>query len=465
MLMAKGKNQKMRPVSMGDRVKVKISGMNHQGDGVCRYQDFTVFVPYALEDEEVTLEIIQVKSSYAVGTIIEISKPAAFRVEPPCPVYYECGGCQLQHMSYNQQLKFKQQKVYDALTRIGGLPHVEVQPVLGARNQWNYRNKVQMPMGWHNGELISGFYMHGTHDLVKVDRCLIQHEEINRTIQTARKILKNYNTSVYDEKTNDGFLRHLMVRNSERTQDQMLVLVTNGQCESKWTEALAALKLEMSDLNGIIENVNTKRTNVVLGHESIVHYGEDAIYDYIGSYKFQVSSKSFFQVNPEQVEVLYKTVVDYAEPKRHDTIVDAYCGIGTISMFLAEHAGLVVGIESIPDAIENAIRNSADNGIQNATFVCGQVEDVLPGLIEAYPNISTLVVDPPRAGCDRKVIETIISTDIQKLIYVSCNPASLARDMAILTNSGYAICRIQPVDMFPQTHHIETVVLMSRVEE
>lgn len=454
--------KKVLPIQKNDIYKVLITGLNHEGDGVAKVKDFTVFVKRALPGEELKIRITKTKSSFAYAKIEEILKPSPSRVEPNCPVYKRCGGCHLQHMDYQAQLKFKWQIVADSLKRIGKFENINILPTIGSNEEWYYRNKAQFPIGESEGGLISGFYASRTHQIVEVDRCIIQHADSNEMVETAKKILSDSGVSAYCEETGKGFIRHIITKNAFATGQKMLILVTNGRKFPNKDKVVKKLMEKIPDITSLIQNVNSEKTNVILGKESIVLAGSPAIVDIIGGLKFKISSLSFYQVNPLQTEILYRKALEYALLDQSKTVIDAYCGIGTITLFLAQKAGKVYGVEVVENAIEDAKENARINGIENAEFIVGRAEEVIPQLYRQGVRADVIVVDPPRKGCDEALLEIITRMGPERVVYVSCNPSTLARDLRCLADGGYEIIEVQPVDMFPQTHHIECVVLLKR---
>lgn len=429
---------------------VEISGLGTSGEGVGRLDDFTIFVEGALPSEKVSAEIIEVKKNYAVGKLVKILRESSERVEPICPIYESCGGCQLQHLSYAAQLVWKRRQVVDAVERIGKLRGVEIFPTLGMKNPLRYRNKMQFPVGKN---LAIGCYARGTHKIIDTDSCLIQKESADAVLAAVKKILRRYKVTPYDEDTHKGILRHVMSRVGF-DGELMIVLVTATKTLPNDKSIVKAIRAELPAVTSIQQNIQTFRNNVILGRETKILYGKPTIKDKIGKLEFNISARSFFQVNTAQAEVLYRTAKDFAELTGKEILIDAYCGTGTIGLFMAKSAYKILGIEIVREAIDDAKKNARENKIRNAEFLVGDVVKILPRL-ETYADV--VVVDPPRAGCDRKVLETFAALKPARIIYVSCNPATLARDLKILAELGYATKKIQPVDMFPQSSHVESV--------
>ncbi|MEF9959937.1 MAG: 23S rRNA (uracil(1939)-C(5))-methyltransferase RlmD [Niameybacter sp.] len=444
--------------------EITITDIGTNGEGVGKINDFVVFVPEAITGDTLEIKILKVKKNLAYGKIEKILSPSPSRNSETCEVAKKCGGCQLQHMSYAAQLEWKQSKVYNALTRIGGLKDVEVLPTIGMETPAHYRNKAQYPIRKENGKVQIGFYMSRTHKVVDWSTCGIQDPRCEQIIELVKNFLEVNNISIYDEEVHKGLVRHLMIKTGFYTGEIMVCLVINGNELPHSDKLLETLK-EVEGLASVLLNVNKARTNVILGHEIKVLEGREYIVDTIGDLKFKISALSFFQVNPVQTKVLYDQALAYAELNGSETVWDAYCGIGTISLFLAQKAKQVYGVEIVAPAIENARENASLNGLDNVQFFVGKAEEVIP---EQYANgltADTIVVDPPRKGCEVALLETLVKMNPQKIVYVSCDPATLARDLGYLAEYGYKVEKVQPVDMFPHTTHVETVVLMTKVEK
>ena len=440
----------MLPVEKNKIYDVEILGLGTNGEGVGRLNDFTIFIEGALPAEKVTAEIIEVKKNYAVGKLQKILRESSERVKPFCPIYNECGGCQLQHLSYAAQLAWKRRQVVDAVERIGKLHGVEILDTLGMENPLRYRNKMQFPVGKN---LATGCYARGSHKIVDTDSCLIQKESADKVLAAVKKILRRLKISPYDEDSRKGILRHIMSRVGFNGE-VMLVLVTAVKNLPNEKSIIKAIRAELPEVSTIQQNIQAFHNNVILGRETKILYGKPAIKDKIGNLEFNISARSFFQVNTAQAEVLYRTAKDFAQLGGREILIDAYCGTGTIGLFMAKNAYKVLGIEIVREAIDDAKRNARENKIRNAEFIVGDVVKVLPHL-EIYADV--VVVDPPRAGCDKKVLETFAAMKPARIVYVSCNPATLARDLAILSEWGYTAKKIQPVDMFPFSSHVEAV--------
>lgn len=441
-----------------------IISQGYEGEGVAKIDGtFPVFIQGALVGEKVKVKIVKAKKNYAYGKLIEIIEESEERCTPDCNVYKRCGGCKLQHSTYNNQLNFKWQRVKDCIDKIGKLNPELVKYPLGMNEPWRYRNKVQLPIGLVNGEVKIGFFAERSHEIIDMKKCLIQDEIADKVVELTRQwIIKNnikpYNIDgQYDE---NGILRHIMIRRGFTTNEVMVVLVTNGTELPHKDEFVNSIIENIPGIKSVIQNVNSKPTNVILGLECITLWGEDTISDYIGEFKFNISPLSFFQVNPEQTEVLYSKALEFAGLSGEETVFDAYCGTGTITLFLSKKAKKVYGVEIIPQAIDNAWINAKENNVDNVEFYVGESEVVIPDLINKGVKADVIVVDPPRKGCDKKLLDAITSINAQKIVYVSCDPSTLARDLVILEENGYITQEVQPVDMFPQTAHIENVALL-----
>jgi len=544
------------PVSKNEIVTVEIVGLTHEGEGVGRVDGFTLFVRGALPGERVQAKVLKVKKQYGYAKLLELLETSPDRVSAPCDIYNQCGGCQLQHMSYEAQLSWKRQHVVDNLQRIGKLQvagtdgqdvnagagraegggagggtagveagngvgagmaagdaavadgepsggardgagsveraeqiGIRVHDTLGMSDPWRYRNKAQVPVGMSGagfggnavpsrakgarqaerpataeGELIAGFYAQGSHRIIDMDRCLIQDERNDAVVRLVKQIGRRLGITAYDEQSGRGLLRHVVVRTGYVSGEMMVVLVTNGSRIPQVEQWIEGIRSELPAVTSIVQNVNKKNTNVIFGDETRVLWGQEVIYDELDGIRFAISARSFYQVNPQQTVALYRKAVEYAGLTGTENVIDAYCGIGTISLFLARQAGQVYGVEIVPEAIEDAKRNAALNGIDNATFEAGPAEVVIPRWKQEGNKPDVIVVDPPRKGCDSELLETILAMQPERVVYVSCNPSTLARDLRVLEDGGYRTVEVQPVDMFPHTTHVECVVGICRVD-
>lgn len=441
---------------------VTIENYGHEGEGVAKIQGFTVFIAGVLKGEVVKVKIIKVNKNYGVGKLLEVIEASEKRVEPVCGTYKRCGGCNLQHYSYEEQLNFKTERVKNVISRIGKLEDVIIHNTLGMGTPYNYRNKVQLPVGATGEEILVGFYAPRSHDIINMDKCYIQDEVGDQVIALTKQWMKKFKISPYDEKSHSGIVRHIMVRKGFKTGEIMVVLVTRSEELPHKQEFIDLIKENITRVVSIIQNINKEKTNVILGLKSLTLWGQDHISDYIGEFKFNISPLSFFQVNPVQTEVLYGKALEYAGLTGEEMVFDAYCGTGTISLFLSKKAKKVYGVEIIPEAIENAKENARANGVTNAEFIVGKSEEEIPRLIAQGIKADVVVVDPPRKGCEESLLKALAEIKPRRIVYVSCDPATLARDLGVLDGLGYKTLQIQPVDMFPQTAHVETVVLITR---
>ena len=452
------------PVQKGETIEINITGLGSSGEGVGKYQGFTVFVPGALPTETIKAKVVLVKKNYASARIQEIIVPSAERVEPACPVYKQCGGCQLQHLSYAGQLAMKEEQVKAAITRIGHLD-TEVLPVMGCANPWNYRNKMQFPAAMGaEGKIEIGCYATATHSVVDTEGCLIQKEANNQVLVAVRKWMQKYNITAYDERTGKGLVRHVMSRVGVHSGEVMAVLITSAYDIPAKKELIDILVEDVPGLVSVIQNINKKPTNIIMGNKTRTIYGKPNIKDSLGALSFNVSAQSFFQVNSEQAEKLYNKALEYAALTGNETVVDVYCGTGTITLYMAKHAKKAYGIEIVAPAIEDAKKNAVANGCKNVEFILGDAAVELPALLEGGVNPDVVLLDPPRAGCEERVLAAICKVKPERIVYVSCNPASLARDLAYLEQNGYKATIVQPVDMFPATSHVENVALVVKAQ-
>ncbi len=451
------------PVKRNDELILNITAMGAEGQGIGRAEGFTVFVPGALPDETVRAHVIKVYPSYAVAKLAEITVPSAARVQPRCPQFAHCGGCLLQHMDYPSQLEYKHRTVADAIARIGGFTGLDVNPIIGMEDPWRYRNKGSFPFGQTDGAVCFGFFAQRSHRITPLTDCCIQDDALLRVPNTVCAWANEYGVTPYDESTGTGTLRHVVARKST-SGDIMAALVTTGALPHI-SQLTGALKREVPGLISVVHNLNSQNTNVIFGDEFDTVWGQGYIEQSICGLDYRVSAASFLQVNIPQTVRLYETAVELLSPGKEETVFDLYCGIGTISLLLAQSAGRVIGVESVEQAVQDAKVNCELNGVSNAAFVCGNAEDVLPELLLQHELPDAIVVDPPRKGCDYLALRAMIECSANRIAYISCNPATLARDCKLLAEGGFIPVAVQPVDMFPQTAHVETVVLMSRVEK
>ena len=442
---------------------VDIVDIGDGGVGIGKYEGFTVFVDGGLFKDKVKVKINKSKKNYAVGDIVEFVEKSPFRTERVCDESLRmCGGCQIQDLDYNKQLELKTNEVKQVIARIGGIEGVTVHDTIGMETPFRYRNKAQFPVQEKNGKPVVGFYRKKSHDVIPATKCVIQHELNDIIIETVREYIEKSGVSIYDERKHKGVLRHIVTKIGFTTGEVMVVLVANNRNLPKTDMLVDMLKERVEGFKTLVLNVNTNKTNVILGRENIALYGDGRITDYITDLKFEISPLSFFQVNPVQTEVLYNKALEYADLNGEETVFDIYCGIGTISLFLAKKAKKVYGIEIVEEAIKDAKRNATLNGLENTEFYVGKAEEVVPEMYKKGKKSSVVVVDPPRKGCDEKVLDTIISMNPDRVVYVSCNPSTLARDLAYLDERGFKCREVQPVDMFPHSVHVENVALITR---
>ena len=449
------------PVRKEETYELQIDRLGTSGEGVGRYDNFTVFVPNALPGETVSVIIEEVKNSYARGRIKQILHESVDRVAPLCELYEECGGCQLQHLSYEAQLHAKRAQVVDALIHIGKLPQIPVMETLRAEKPWNYRNKMQFPIGRNSGKIVIGCFAQGSHRIINTENCHIQRAENNDLANAAREIAEQLHIPVYNEDTHKGVLRHIVGRVG-RSNDLMAVIVTATKQLPRAKDFVRMLRERLPNLVSVHQNIQTYRNNVIMGRDTQLLWGRPTIIDSLGRLNFHISPRSFFQVNTRQAELLYEQALSYADLHGTETVIDAYCGTGTITLFLAQKARKVYGIEIVQPAILDARKNARDNHIKNAEFIVGDATAVMPALYKQGIRPDVVVVDPPRAGCTETVLRTFANMKPQRIVYVSCNPATLARDLAILKDLGYLAQEVQPVDLFPQTSHVECLTKIVR---
>ncbi|HEY8892054.1 MAG TPA: 23S rRNA (uracil(1939)-C(5))-methyltransferase RlmD [Clostridium sp.] len=445
------------PVEKNVDYIMTIDNMGYEGEGVGKVDNFTVFVAGAIVGEKVMVKIVKVRKNFAFGKLLEIIEKSMNRVEPVCNIYKNCGGCNIQHIDYDSQLDFKNNRVIQAINRIGKLDNVIVHPSIGMESPYNYRNKVQLPVSNIDGQVSIGFYAARSHDIINMETCYIQDKVADIVVKLTRLWIKEFNIESYNEESHHGTLRHIMIRKGIKTGEVMVVLVTKVRELPFKEEFIALISKKIKGLVSVVQNINSEKTNVILGPICVTLWGKDTITDYIGEFKFEVSPLSFFQVNSIQTERLYSKALEYANLSGGEVVLDVYCGTGTISLFLSQKAKKVYGVEIVSEAIENAIINAKENKVKNTEFIVGDAEKVIPELICKGVKADVVVVDPPRKGCEKSLLEAISSMKPKTIVYVSCDPGTLARDLGILDELGYKTLEIQPVDMFPQTAHVECV--------
>lgn len=451
------------PVKKNEIKKIEIIDLNHRGQGVAKIEGFTIFIDGGLPGDKGEAKIIDVKKNYAKGKMISITEPSKDRTVPKCPISGMCGGCQLQGLSYDAQLELKTNKVKNDLKRIGNIEDVTIHDTIGMDEPFNYRNKAQFPVRKGKKGVNIGFYERGSHDIVDTKSCIIQHSLNDKVLEIVKEYMNKYNITSYDEKSGKGIVRHVLTKTSFKTEDMMIVIITKGNKLPHKEKLIDLIKESIPNVKSIIQNINNKKTNRILGNKWITIYGDNKIVDYIQDLKFNISAESFFQVNPIQTEVLYNKALEYADLTGYETVFDLYCGIGSISLFLAKEAKKVYGIEVVKKAIQDAKENAELNNVENAEFYAGTAEEVFPKLYSEGIKADVVVIDPPRKGCDETVLDTIVKMGPKKVVYVSCNPSTLARDLKYLGEHGYGVKEVQPVDMFPHTMHVECCCLLKKI--
>ena len=446
-----------------DLVTLEIEDCGIDGEGIGKADGFTVFVKDAVIGDTVTAKIIKAKKNYGYGRLMEVLKPSPYRVEPKCEFARQCGGCQLQALSYDQQLVFKTNKVKGHLERIGGFTDIPMEPIIGMDELFHYRNKAQFPVGRNKEEkIVTGFYAGRTHNIIENRDCALGVAENKEVLDRVIAHMEKYGIEPYNEATGKGLVRHVLIRYGYFTKEVMVCLILNGNKIPKEEQLVKSL-CEIPGMTSITINVNKKHSNVILGEEIRLLWGQEYITDRIGDISYQISPLSFYQVNPMQTQKLYAKALEYADLHGQETVWDLYCGIGTISLFLAQKAKFVRGVEIVPAAIENAKENAKLNGLENTEFFVGKAEEVLPREYKkngVYADV--IVVDPPRKGCDETLLETMVEMNPDRIVYVSCDSATLARDLKYLCERGYELRKVCPVDQFGMTVHVETVVLLSQ---
>lgn len=455
----------MEMIKKNDVFTVTITDMDEEGAGIGKLEGYTWFIKDTVIGDVVEASAMKMKKTYGFARLVRVITPSLARTEPKCPVARQCGGCQFQAMAYEEQLIFKENKIKNALKRIGGVKDIEsvMEPIMGMENPWRYRNKAQFPIGLDkNGKIVAGFYAGHTHCIIPQEDCLLGVEENPKILEIVRNFMERYHIRPYDEDTHTGLVRHVLIRKGFHTGEIMVCLVINGK-KLPAADKLVEMLLTVPCMTSISINRNQEKTNVIMGQEIMHLYGNGYITDWIGDVKYQISPLSFYQVNPVQTEKLYATALEYAGLTGNEVVWDLYCGIGTISLFLAKKAKKVYGVEIVPQAIADANANARLNGMKNTEFFVGKAEEVLPEQFEKHQIYAdVIVVDPPRKGCDEKCLETMVKMQPQRIVYVSCNPATLGRDVKYLTDAGYEVKRVRGCDMFAWGGHVETCVKLER---
>lgn len=449
-------------VKIGDRIVVTIKRIGINGEGVGYYKRKAVFIDGALPGEVVKSKVTRAEAGYLNASIIEIEKKSPDRQVPPCPVYAECGGCQLQHMTYEAQLRAKEELLREAFQRYAGIESLPMRPILGMDNPWGYRNKAQLQTGLHGGEIVTGLYSAGSHRLVDIAGCEVQHPVVNEVIEGAKAVLKELNIPVYNERTREGAVRTIVARVGQASNQVQLTLITAVDRLPDARRLVQHLREKLPMVKTIAQNINKGKTPLIFGERTTVLWGDERLNETLGEVQFSLSPRAFFQLNPEQTVKLYNAAKEAAALTGEELVVDAYCGTGTIGMWLAQRAREVRGIELIPEAVRDARDNAAASGIGNARFYEGRAEELLPEWVAQGIRPDVIVVDPPRTGCEMPLLQAIAKARPKRLVYVSCNPSTLAKDCKVLLGSGYRLEWVQPVDMFPQTSHVECVVKIYR---
>lgn len=466
------------PLKLGSRVRLKVDDIAAGGEAVGRVDNFVVFVPQGAPGDELEVEVSELRKTYCRAHISRIIKPSIRRVQPPCHVYHQCGGCQLQHIDYDAQLFYKTKIVKDSLQHLTSLGKVTVHPCRRLDDPWHYRNKVQAvvaakpylrgkekdkvaPQESDRIAHVVGLYAQGTHRVVKIDECLIQDSINNRILQAAREAMERLQWPVYSEKDGSGLVRYLVTRTSYSTREALLVVVAAQPRLPQIQEFLNHVKRKVPQLKGVLLNLNPHQTNVILGNRTQVLWGKDHLIEELNGLKFQISPTSFFQVNTRGLLMMSEVLEQYCDLRNKDVAVDLYCGVGSLSLLMARKAKRVLGVDVSLEAIEDAVVNSDLNGLKNTDFVAGSAEKILPQLYRQGQRFQLALLDPPRKGCDGEVLQVLARMRIPRVVYVSCNPSSLARDLEILAGLGYQVHEIQPLDMFPQTYHVECVARLS----
>lgn len=450
------------PVKKNQQLLVEIIDLTHEGLGVAKVEGYPLFIENALPGEQVEILVLKVGKKFGFGKVVKQVTVSEDRVEQVDETFIRTGIAPLIHLTYEKQLAFKQDQVKNVFERIAKLPEVPILSTLGMENPTHYRNKAQIPVRKINNQLETGFFRKNSHDLVPIEDFLIQEDPIDEAIKIVRDIMRRFNVKPYNEQEHVGNLRHIIIRQGHYTKEMMVVLVTRTAKLFPQKNIIAAIKEALPQVVSIVQNVQPEKSNVILGKETKILDGNEAFTDQLLGNEYRISAESFYQVNTKQAEVLYQTAIDFADFSQEDQVIDAYCGIGTIALSLANQVAHVTGIEVVPQAIEDAKANAELNNITNADFVIGKAEEVMDEWVKENKQCDVLVVDPPRKGLEEMFIEKTVELGPKKMVYISCNPASLARDCARLVEHGYTVKKVQPVDMFPQTAHVECVALLEK---
>lgn len=452
----------MDAIQKNEVIEGKVIDLTHEGHGVVKLDRYPIFVPNALINETIEFKVIKVKKNFAIGKLLEIKKESEERVEPPCVYYHKCGGCQLQHMTYQAQLNMKKEQVVNLFHRKADFKDTIIHDTIGMDNPWFYRNKSQVPVGKNNeNKVITGFYRQRSHDIIDMDECLIQDNMHQDVLNQLKLWFNELNISIYNERKKQGLMRHVVIRTGHHSRELMVVFVTNGKKFKQSDVLTEKLVAAFPEIVSVKHNVNDTHSNVIMGETSYTLYGKDEIQDTLSDVTFKISDQSFYQINSIQTEKLYQRAIEYAELKGEETILDTYCGIGTIGLYMAPKAQHVYGVEIVPEAIADAKQNATLNQFENTTFVCGKAEEVILKWKAQGIKPDVVMVDPPRKGCDETFLETLLELNPIKIVYISCNPSTQQRDAQQLAQQ-YKLTQITPVDMFPHTTHVETVAQFER---
>lgn len=449
-------------VKVGDRIIVTIKRIGINGEGVGYYRRKAVFITGVLPEEVVKAKVTRIEPKFIHAELLELEKQSPDRQKPECSKYEVCGGCQLQHMTYPAQLRAKEELVKEAFDRYTGLKQLPLKPILGMKQPWSYRNKAQMQAGFHDSQVLMGLYSPGTHKLVDISGCPIQHPDINKVIDTTKAILSELRIPIYNEKQRKGVVRTVVARVSQISRKVQLTLITADNTLPQKSDIIARIRKELPSVISISQNVNKGNTPLIFGERTLLLWGQERLEESLGNVKFSLSPRAFFQLNPEQTVKLYDSVKQAAALTGKELVVDAYCGTGTIALWLAPHAKEVRGIEIIPEAVEDARNNARLSGADNARFYVGEAERLLPDWVRQGTRPDVIVVDPPRTGCDNRLLTALLAAKPARLVYVSCNPSTLAKDCKVLLDGGFKLESVQPVDMFPHTSHVECVALLKK---
>lgn len=451
-------------ITKGQVFPLTIKRLGINGEGVGYFKKQVVFVPGALPGEEVVVEATNIQQKFAEGRIKKIRKKSPHRVNPPCPIYEDCGGCQIQHLAYNQQLIEKRDLVIQALERHTKLntEQLVIRPTIGMDDPWLYRNKSQFQLGEIKGNYIAGLFSMNSHRLIDIPNCIVQHPATNKAVRVVKEILSDLKVPVYNERKHSGIVRTIVARVAVGTGEVQVVLITAKKELPKKELIVSEIQMRLPEVKSIIQNVNGKKTSLIFGDESLQLGGEQSIQEVLGDISFELSSRAFFQLNPIQTVKLYDEVKKAAQLTGKEKVVDAYCGVGTIGLWIADRAGEIRGMDVIQEGIEDARNNARRLGVKNAHYEVGKAETVMPKWVKAGWKPDVVIIDPPRSGCDDALLDTILKTEAKKVVYVSCNPSTLAKDLNKLTKK-YKIEYMQPVDMFPQTMHVECCALLKKI--